>query len=100
VEGLSFGSFLLGKLMIMVEAQILTMATTLVATLFALLVTVLGWIGNKIYTKLDEVNETMRQIEKDLGIRLHDIDRRLTKIETVSSIPSTHKNIVFKHAKI
>jgi hypothetical protein len=100
VAGLSLGSLLLGKLMIMVEAQILTMATTLVATLFALLVTVLGWIGNKIYTKLDEVNQTMRQIEKDLGIRLHDIDRRLTKIETVSSIPSTHKNIVFKHAKI
>ncbi len=100
MAGLSLGSLLLGKLMIMVEAQILTMATTLVATLFALLVTVLGWIGNKIYTKLDEVNQTMRQIEKDLGIRLHDIDRRLTKIETVSSIPSTHKNIVFKHAKI
>ena len=99
MAGLSLVSLLLGKLMIMAEAQILTMATTLVATLFALLVTVLGWIGNKIYTKLDEVNQTMRQIEKDLGIRLHDIDRRLTKIETVSSIPSTHKNIVFKHAK-
>ena len=73
--------------------------TTLVATLFALLVTVLGWIGNKIYTKLDEVNQTMRQIDKDLGIRLHEIDRRLTKVEAVASIPSASQNLAFKHAK-
>lgn len=97
--GLSLVLTILGKFIIMAETQILTMATTLVATLFALLVTVLGWIGNKIYTKLDEVNQTMRQIDKDLGIRLHEIDRRLTKVEAVTSISTEPQNLVFKHAK-
>lgn len=66
----------------MSETQLLTLAASLVATLFGLLVMVLGWLGSKIYAKLDEMSGTMRAIEGDLHERINGIDRRVTVIET------------------
>jgi len=66
----------------MSETQLLTIASSLVATLFGLLVTVLGWIGSKIYTKLDEMSNTMHSIASDLHERINDLDRRVTVVET------------------
>ena len=60
---------------------LLTLAASLVATLFGLLVAILGWLGNKIYSKLDEVSETMHRIAGDLHEKLNDLDRRVTKVE-------------------
>lgn len=64
------------------ETQLLTIASSLVATLFGLLVVVLGWLGSKIYTKLDEMSITMHSIASDLHERINDLDRRVTKVET------------------
>lgn len=66
----------------MTETQLLTMAASLVATLFGLLVAVLGWLGNKIYTKLEEMGDTMHVIAGDLHDRINGIDGRLIKVET------------------
>lgn len=66
----------------MSETQLLTIASSLVATLFGLLVTVLGWLGSKIYTKLDEMSNTMHSIASDLNERINDLDRRVTVVET------------------
>lgn len=63
------------------ETLLLTIASSLVATLFGLLVAVLAWIGNKIYTKLDDLNNTMRRVEGDLHNRITDLDRRVTRVE-------------------
>jgi cell division protein FtsB len=60
----------------------LTVAASLVATLFGLLVALLGWLGSKIYNKLDEMNLTMHTIASDLHEKINDLDRRVTKVET------------------
>lgn len=66
----------------MTESAMLAISGALVATMFGLLVAVLGWIGNKIYTKLDEVAGTMHKIEGDLRGKIGDLDRRVTVVET------------------
>ena len=66
----------------MTDTQLLTIAATLVATLFGMLVTLLGWLGNKIYSKLDELSRTMHSIEGDLRGKIGDLDRRMTVVET------------------
>ena len=63
------------------DTILLTIASSLVATLFGLLVAVLAWIGNKIYTKLDDLNNTMLRVESDLHGRITDLDRRVTRVE-------------------
>lgn len=63
------------------ETVMLTLAASLVATLFGLLVAVLSWLGNKIYTKLDELNNTVHRIEGDLHERINNLDRRVTRVE-------------------
>lgn len=56
-------------------------ALGLIATMFGLLATVLGWMGNKVYGKLDEMSKSMRKIEVDLHGKISDLDRRVTKVE-------------------
>jgi uncharacterized protein YoxC len=65
------------------ENFIITIATSLMAVFFGLLVAVLGWIGNKIYTSLENVSRGLRDMEKELMLKLTDMDRRITRIETV-----------------
>ena len=65
------------------ENFVITIATSLVAVFFGLLVAVLGWIGNKIYTSLENLSRGLRDMEKELLLRLTDMDRRITRIETV-----------------
>ena len=66
----------------MSETVMLTIAASLVATLFGVLVALLGWIGSKIYEKLNDMAKTMTEIAGDLHERINGIDRRVTVIET------------------
>jgi uncharacterized protein YoxC len=66
----------------MSEATMITILLSLVATFFALLVIVFGWMGSKVYSKLDEMSHTMVNIEHDLHGKIADLDRRVTKVET------------------
>lgn len=61
--------------------SVLTIASALVATLFGLLVAILGWMGNKVYEKLSEMTRIMSTIEKDLRGQISGIDRRVTYLE-------------------
>lgn len=63
------------------ETLLLTLAASLVATLFGLLVAVLGWLGSRIYGKLDELSRTMQNIAGDLHERINGVDKRVTVIE-------------------
>lgn len=65
------------------ENFIITIATSLVAVFFGLLVAVLGWLGNKIYTSIENVSRGLRDMEKELMLKLTDMDRRITRIESV-----------------
>ena len=67
----------------MTDTQLLTIAASLVACLFGLLVTLLGWMGNKIYEKLTEMSKTMTSIAGDLHTRINNLDLRLTVVETI-----------------
>lgn len=66
----------------MTEATLVTMALSLVATLFGLLVLVLGWIGNKTYGKLDEISTNLVKMAGELHTRINGLDTRLAKVET------------------
>jgi len=61
--------------------SILTIASALVATLFGLLVAILGWMGNKVYEKLSEMARLVTLIKEDLHGQISGIDRRVTYLE-------------------
>jgi len=64
------------------EATILTLASSLVATLFGLLILIVGWLGNKFYNKLDEISKNLSAMAGELHNRINGLDRRLVKVET------------------
>lgn len=66
----------------MTDTQMLTIASSLVATLFALLVMMVGWLGNKFYNKLDEISRNLTEMAGELHNRINGLDRRLVKVET------------------
>lgn len=66
----------------MTEAQLFTMTGWLVAALFGLLCAILGWIGNKIFTKLESMSEGLSEIASELHEKVNGLDRRLTIVET------------------
>ena len=74
----------------MTEAWIITTLLSLVATLFGILVLMLGWMGNKSYTKLGEMAVTMHNIESDLHGRISQLDRRVTRVEVKCNVPVGH----------
>ena len=66
----------------MTNAQMLSLYSTIVTTLFAILVAVLGWLGTRLYVKLDEMSKSLRIIEGDLHDRITNIDKRLVAVES------------------
>lgn len=74
------------------DAQVVDLIIALSAGLFSILIVVIGWIGSRVHTKLDyltmivaqkfdELNKTLVDIERDLRDDLHDIDKRVLKLE-------------------
>jgi len=61
-------------------------ALALIAAMFGLLMTVLGWIFNKVYTKIDEIAQSLRAIEVDLHGKISDLDRRVAIVELRSDL--------------
>jgi hypothetical protein len=71
-----------------VDKAILTeLLLILVATMFGLLVAVFGWLSNKLYEKLEFMNESLKEIENSLIEKIHEIDKRVTKAETSAPQP-------------
>jgi hypothetical protein len=71
-----------------VEKAILTeLLLMLVATMFGLLVAVFGWLSNKLYEKLEYMNASLKDIESGLVKKLHDIDKRVTVVESETTSP-------------
>ena len=66
----------------MTETQLLAIAASLVATLFGLLVAIIGWLGNKFYSKLDEISKNLVLMAGELHDRINGLDRRVTVVET------------------
>lgn len=66
---------------------IITTLLALVAALFSILVLMLGWLGNKVYTKLGELAKSMHKIESEVHGRISQLDRRVTRVEAKCNIP-------------
>lgn len=66
----------------MTDVNLLTISGVLVATLFGLLMAVLGWGGNRVIDRLDAVVEKLNDVSETLHHRINRIDRRVTVIET------------------
>ena len=67
-----------------------TYLASVVGVLFATLVAVLSWIGAQINRRLDlltaainETNRSLMMIDKDLRSEVAQVDRRLTKVESL-----------------
>lgn len=76
---------------------ILQLILPVIGGLLTLLVLLIGWIGNRIQTRLDGIGVsideklghiyvTLNTIEKDLRGELSGLDRRLTRLETECTI--------------
>jgi hypothetical protein len=57
--------------------------------LIGLLTIVIGWIGTRIHTRLDDISKSLSGIEKDLRGDLSNLDRRVVAIETRHEIEGT-----------
>lgn len=75
----------------MTDQAFTALMLSLVGTFFGLLVAVLGWMGNKIYLKLEEVNLNLGKLDRDLTTKVHDIDKRVTRLEAVPVIARAAK---------
>lgn len=69
----------------MSETQMLTMAAAIVAAMFGLLATVLGWIGSRTIAALDAMRNKLDEVASELHNRINNIDRRVTIVETYQS---------------
>ena len=65
------------------ESMLISVLMGLVAAMFGVLILISGWLGNKVYNKLDEMSKSMTSIEKDLHGKISDLDRRMVKVEAV-----------------
>ena len=64
------------------DAQLLTIACSLVATLFGILVAIIGWGGSRVISKLEDVANKLNSMAVELHGRINDIDVRVSVIET------------------
>lgn len=70
-------------------SEISPVVMNFISALLALLCALIGWIGNRIHTRLDEISQTLVKIERDLRTELAGLDRRVTRLETKSEIEMT-----------
>lgn len=66
----------------MSETMLLTISASLLVAMFGLLCSILGWIGNRIYNKVDEMATNLEKMAGELHDRINGIDRRVTVVET------------------
>jgi hypothetical protein len=70
----------------MSETMLLTVAASLVAAMFGLLTAVVGWIGNRAVTSIDQMREKLNEVAGELHDRINGLDRRISVVETKCTI--------------
>jgi len=74
------------------DMMVLQLLLPIIGGLLGLLIIIIGWIGNKIHDRLDQINITLCGIERDLRCDLACLDRRITIIETHCQLYQDIKN--------
>ena len=62
----------------------LTIAASLVACMFGLLATVVGWMGARVIVRLDAMVEKLNNVAGELHTRINGLDTRITRVETMA----------------
>ena len=58
---------------------------SIIATMIGILVILIGWIGNRIFTRMDRMQDILRDSETHIHRRLDNHEHRITKAETILS---------------
>jgi biopolymer transport protein ExbB/TolQ len=66
----------------MTDQTLLSIALSLVATFFGLLVALIAFGGTKVLNKLDAMVDKLNDVASELHQRINGIDRRVTVMET------------------
>lgn len=74
------------------EIDVLSHLLSTISGLLVLLLAVFGWIGNRVHNRLDEIATSLKAIESDLREDLSQLDRRVSRIETVSEMANIIKH--------
>ena len=61
----------------MSDTQLMTISAQLVAALFGILIMLLGWLGSKLYSKLESMSDAFNEIKREI----QKIDNRVTRLE-------------------
>ena len=59
------------------ETQLLSLSAQLVAAMFGILIMLLGWLGSKLYSKLESMSDAFNEIKREI----QKIDNRVTRLE-------------------
>jgi len=65
------------------ELELIKILLGAIGSLLGLLVVVVGWIGARIHNRLDSISGSLSKIERDLRGDLAQLDRRITRTETL-----------------
>ena len=69
------------------QTEMRTIAAGLIAAMFGLLATVLGWIGSRAITRMDamgeKIGDKLDNMAGELHTRINGLDTRLTRVETI-----------------
>lgn len=60
---------------------------TVITVLVGVLVALTGFIGKRIFDRMDQIQILLRQAEKDIHLRIDDHEGRLTRVEAHCDIP-------------
>ena len=68
------------------------MAAALVATMFGLLCSVIGWIGSRAIASIDQMKDKLNEVAGELHDRINGLDRRITVVETGCNLRKGHRD--------
>lgn len=69
---------------------ILQVLLPILGGLTVLMCSVVGYIGSKVYDKLSEMSNHLASIKEELRNEIHNIERRVIKLESVAKMKDAH----------
>lgn len=79
----------------MSDNLMITIVLGLVAALFGLLMLLLGWLGDKLYTQIEQLGRAITVLAGELHSKINIIDGRLIRVEAryeICETPNAHFN--------
>lgn len=84
----------------MTEMQLVSVSAGLVAVMFGLLATVIGWIGGRAINSIDAMRDKLSEVAGELHSRINGIDNRVVAVETrFEAHCATHPGFNIKNAE-